>query len=93
MNSSGAAIRKGRKATFGVKIRNSGNVKAKGVKLKVLGRGVSFNASVGAIPAGAFRTVKVGLKPKKAGKTKLTFRVTSSNAGGQSATRRIRVVK
>ena len=88
-----AKIRKGRKATFGVKIRNSGNVKAKGVKLKVQGRGVSFNASVGAIPAGAFRTVKVGLKPKKAGKTKLTFRVTSSNAGGQSATRRIRVVK
>ncbi|MBN8867807.1 MAG: carboxypeptidase regulatory-like domain-containing protein [Solirubrobacterales bacterium] len=87
-----AKAKKGRKVIQKVAITNSGNVAATGVALKVSGRGVRFRASVGSIPAGATRVVKAKLRPKRPGKAKLTFKVTSSNAGGKSATRVI-VVK
>ncbi|MGB0120213.1 MAG: carboxypeptidase-like regulatory domain-containing protein [Solirubrobacterales bacterium] len=79
-------VRKGRKAVFRVKITNSGNVEATGVKLRVRGRGVRLNTPVGKIPAGSSRTSKVKLEPTKSGKTKITFRVSSSNAGVKRAT-------
>jgi uncharacterized membrane protein len=88
-----AKVRKGKKATYKVKITNSGNAKATGVRLKVSGRGVSFNTSVGKIAAKKTRTVKVKLKAKKAGKVKLTFKVTSSNAGGKTVKKKIKVKK
>ena len=88
-----AKIKKGKKATYKVKITNSGNAKAKGVRLKVKGRGVSFNTSVGKIAAKKTRTVKVKLKAKKTGKVKLTFKVTSNNAGGKTVKKKITVKK
>jgi len=84
-------VKKGRKATYKVKITNSGNAAATGVKLKVKGGGVSFVTSVRAISAGTTRTVKVKLKPKRLGKVRLTFKVTSSNAGGRSVRHAIAV--
>ena len=86
-----AKVKKGRRVTFGVKVTNSGSAEAKGVRLEVQGRGVGFNTSVAAIPAGATRTVKVRLKPKKSGRAKVMFKVTSSNAGGMSVKRQITV--
>ena len=86
-----AKVRKGKKATYKVKISNSGSIEAKGVRLKVSGRGVSFNTSVGKVAASKTRTVKVKLKPKKRGKVKVSFRVKSSNAGGKTVKKRIRV--
>jgi hypothetical protein len=86
-------VKKGKKATYKVKITNSGNVKATGVRLKVSGRGVSFNTSVGKIAAAKTRTVKAKLKAKKPGKVKLTFKVTSKNAGGKSVKKKITVKK
>ena len=35
------------------------------------------------VPAGEHRTFRIKLKPKKAGKGKLNFKVTSSSAGGK----------
>lgn len=70
-----------------------GNAKAKGVRLKVEGRGVSFNTSVGKIAAKKTKTVKVKLKAKKPGKVKVTFKVTSKNAGGKSVKKKIKVKK
>ena len=84
-------VKKGKKATYKVKITNSGNAAATGVRLKVSGRGVSFNTSVGKIAAGKTKTVKVKLKPKKPGKVKATFKVTSSNAGGKTVKKTITV--
>jgi DNA-binding beta-propeller fold protein YncE len=86
-------VKKGKKATYKVKIKNSGNAKAKGVRLKVKGRGVSFNTSVGKIVAKKTKTVKVKLKAKKPGKVKVTFKVTSKNAGGKSVKKKIKVKK
>jgi uncharacterized membrane protein len=86
-------VKKGKKATYKVKITNSGNVKATGVRLKVSGRGVGFNTSVGKIAAGKTRTVKLKVKPKKTGKVKLQFKVTSKNAGGKTAKKKVKVKK
>jgi bacillolysin len=88
-----AKVKKGKKAIYKVKITNSGNAKATGVRLKVKGRGVSFNTSVGKIAAKKTRAVKVKLKAKKPGKVKLTFKVTSKNAGGKTVKKKIKVRK
>lgn len=86
-------IRKGTEGTFKVKVTNAGNARATGVKVKVNGRGVSAGASIGSIPAGATRAVKLSLKPSKTGKVRLNFRVTSKNAGDKSVYRTITVRK
>jgi hypothetical protein len=83
--------RKGRKSIHRVRITNSGDATATGVKLRVKGRGVSFRKAIGPIAAGATRTVKIGLVPKKAGISKLIFKVTSANAGARSIKRRLSV--
>ena len=86
-----AKVKRGKKVTYKVKITNSGNKTATGVRLKVRGRGVSFNTSVGKIGAKKTRTVKVRLKAKKPGKVKVAFKVTSKNAGGKTVKKKIRV--
>ena len=86
-------VKKGKKATYKVKISNSGNIDATGVKLKVKGKGVKAKKLVGKIAAGKTRTVKVKVKPKKPGKVKAKFRVTSGNAGGKTAKKKIKVKK
>ena len=83
-----AKAKKGKKATYTVKITNSGDAEATGVELEVRGKGVKAKKSVGTIAAGQTKTVKVRLKFKKAGKVKLSFEVTSSNAGGMSLMKR-----
>ena len=88
-----AKAKKGKKATYTVKITNSGDAEATGVELEVRGKGVKAKKSVGTIAAGQTKTVKVRLKFKKAGKVKLSFEVTSSNAGGMSLMKAVRVKK
>jgi hypothetical protein len=84
-------VLKGNKATYKVSIKNGGNAKAKGVRLKVTGKGVSFNTSVGKIGAKKTKTVKVRNKFKKRGKVKAKFKVTSNNAGGKTKTKKVKV--
>lgn len=85
--------RKGRKVTFKVRVENSGNAVANGVNLKVTGRGVRAAAKVGKIAAGKSKTVRVRFRPRKPGKIRLTFRISSGNAGSKTAKRAIRVGK
>jgi hypothetical protein len=80
-------------AAFKVKITNSGNISATGVRLRVSGRGIAVNSNVGTVGAGVTRTVTVRVRPQRTGKVKGTFKVTSSNAGSKSATRTVRVVR
>ena len=88
-----AKVKRAKKATYKVKISNPGNAAATGVRLKVSGRGLSFNTSVGRIQGGTTRTVKVKVKPKKPGKVKASFKVTSDNAGGKTVKKKITVRK
>ncbi len=86
-------VKKGKKGTYKVRISNSGNAAANGVKLKVKGKGVKAKRSVGKIAAGKSKTVKVKVKPKKPGKVKASFKVTSKNAGGKTVKKTIKVKK
>jgi subtilisin family serine protease len=88
-----AKVKKGKKATYKVRVSNSGNAEAAGVKLNVKGKGVKAKKTVGTIPAGASRTVKIKLRFSKPGKVKTTFKVSSSNAGGKSVKKKITVKK
>ena len=88
-----AKVKKGKKAIYKVKVTNSGTATANSVKLRVSGRGVSGKSTVGKVAAGKSKVVKVRLKPKKPGKVKLTFKVTSSNAGGKTVKKTIKVRK
>lgn len=88
-----AKVKKGKKAVYKVKVKNSGNSVAKGVKLKVSGKGVKAKNSMGDIPAGRSNTAKLKLKLKKPGKIKTSFTVTSSNAGGKTVMKKIKVKK
>ncbi len=86
-------VKKGKKAAYKVRIVNSGDARANGVKVKVKGRGVRAKKRVGSIRAGAARTVKVRIKPKKKGRIKVSFKVTSKNAGSKTVKRKIKVRK
>jgi hypothetical protein len=60
---------------------------------QVTRKGASAKKSVGEIAAGETRTVKVKLKFRKPGRFKTTFKVTSGNAGGKAARKKITVTK
>ncbi len=84
-------VKKGKKATYKIRVSNSGREAAKNVRVKIAGRGIRSNKFVGSIAAGSTRTVKVKLRPKKKGKIKTTFKVTSGNAGNKTVKKTIRV--
>jgi hypothetical protein len=86
-------VKWGRPATWKVRVPNPWNVTITGVRLRVSGKGVAFNASVGRIAAGTARTVKVRLRPKKVGRIRATFRVTSANAGSKTVRKVVTVRK
>ena len=84
-------IKRGKKATYKITVKNSGAVTAKGVRLKVSGKGIKFNTSVGKIGAKKSRTTKIKIKPSKKGKVKMKVQATSNNGGKKSASKKIRV--
>ena len=86
-------MRRGRKATYTVRIENSGTATATGVKVLASGRGVRFARKAGTIAAGRVKAVKLKLRPKKSGKVRLNFKVTSKNAGIKTVRKRITVRK
>ncbi|MGA7434001.1 MAG: S8 family serine peptidase [Solirubrobacterales bacterium] len=88
-----ARAKKGKKVTYRVKIKNSGNADATGVEIKVSGKGVKAKKSAGKVTAGRAKTAKLKLKLKKPGKTKISFKVTSTNAGTKSLKKKVNVRK
>lgn len=83
---------KGKQATWKVRVTNIGDGTARGVELKVNGRGMKASLPIGNIPEEKSRTAKVKIKPKKTGKIKTTFKVKSKNAGTMTVEKSI-VVK
>lgn len=86
-----AKIKKGQKVSYKVKITNSGNATATGLALKASGRGISAKTSVAKIAAGLSRTASVKFRPKRTGKIKVAFKVTSANAGSKTVKKTILV--
>ena len=84
-------VKRNKKTTYKVKIKNTGAVAAKGVKVKMTGKGVKGKANAGNIPAGKVKTVKVKAKFSKKGKIKTTVKVTSKNAGKKNVKTTVKV--
>ncbi len=89
-----AKVRRGSKATYRVKITNSGNDDARVVRIRVNGRGVVSNGlTVPWIAQRRTNTFKLKLRFKKPGKVRTSFKVTSRNAGGKTVKKKIKVRK
>lgn len=88
-----SSSRKGKSATYTIKIANNGNSKATGVGVKATGKGVSASKGLGAVASGSTGTIKLKIKFKKSGKPKVSFKVTSDNAGGKTVKKTVNVKK
>ena len=84
-------VKRNKKTTYKVKVKNVGSTTAKGVKVKMSGKGVKASGKAGNIPAGKTKTVKLKAKFKKKGKVKAKFKVTSNNAGNKTAKKTVKV--
>lgn len=80
-----------RKTAYRVAIPNTGTATAKGVVLKIYGRGVYLKRSIGQVGPETTKRVKVGLRFKRKGKIRVTFLVRASNAASRKAVRTVRV--
>ena len=72
-------------------IKNRGDAAARGVRVRVSSRGIRARSPVVRIGAGKSRTVRLKVRPRKAGKMSLRFKVTSNNAGKKMLNRRVTV--
>lgn len=84
-------IKRGRTYTYRVRVKNSGNAPARGVRLIVSGRRLRFNAPVRVINPGVTRRINVRIRPSRPGRVRFIFRVKSANAGGKVVKRTITV--
>ena len=84
-----ARAKVGKRLIYWVGVTNPGGATATGIELKVNGAGIKKFKAGGSIGAGASKVIKIGVRPKKPGKRKLTFAVTSANAGKKTVTKRI----
>ncbi|WP_372735870.1 FG-GAP repeat domain-containing protein [Nocardioides sp.] len=85
--------RRGKKSTYTVIITNSGQAAATGVTIKVRGKGIGAKVSVGTIRPAETTKAKVKFWPKKSGKVKVAFKITSKNAGNRTVTKNLTVKK
>lgn len=80
-----------RKTGFRVRIRNTGFATAKGLVIKVRGKGLRAGIRAGSLLGRKSKAVKVPLRFRKKGKVKVTFTVTTKNAGKKSVRKTVRV--
>jgi hypothetical protein len=74
------SVKKGKKGTFKVTIKNNGETTASGVKVGASGKGAKGSANAGSISAGSSKTVKVKVKFTKKGVSKVKFQVKSGKS-------------
>ena len=86
-----ASVKKGKKGTYKVTVKNTGTATAKSVKLAASGKGVSGKASGGNIAPGKSKTIKVKVKFVKKGKVKTTFKVTGKQARAKTGKKTVKV--
>lgn len=83
----------GKPGAYRVKLGAAGSAQARGVILKVSGRGVRFRKKVGKVSPGKARKIRIRLKPMRAGRIRLNFKVTSRNAGSRTVAKKVVVGK
>lgn len=83
--------RPNRKATFRVTIGNTGDGGITGLRIAARGKGVKASKKAGTLAPGKSKIVKVPLRFKKKGKVKVTFTVSSKNAGKKTVKKVVQV--
>ena len=84
-------VRRYRAVIYRVRIRNTGNIPARGVRIRFRGRGVSANRWVGRIAPNTTRRVLVRVRFRQLGRVVVRLRVLSNNAGNRYARKVVRV--
>ena len=80
-----------RKATYRVRLGNVGDGGITGLRITARGKGAGTSKKAGNLAAGKSKTVKLALKFKKKGKVRITFTVSSKNAGKKAVKKVVRV--
>ena len=80
-----------RKATYRVRLGNVGDGGITGLRITARGKGAGTSKKAGNLAAGKSKTVKLALKFKKKGKVRITFTVSSKNAGKKTVKKVVRV--
>lgn len=79
-------VKRSRPLTYRIAIPSAGDIALQRVKLKVSGRGIRSRVlSLGALPAGTVKRLKVKVRPRLKGYLRARFRATAANAKGSSA--------
>lgn len=84
-------VKRNRKVTFRVTIRNEGDASASGLRVRLKGRGVKAGRRAGSLAAGRSKVIKVPLRFRRTGRIRVTFTVISNNAGRKVVRRSVRV--
>lgn len=81
-----AAVKRNRPLTYRVAVPSAGDITLQRVKLKVSGRGIRTRVlSLGSLPAGTVKRLKVKVRPRLKGYLRASFKATSANAAARSA--------
>lgn len=86
-------VRKGKTAKFRLDFENVGNASARGLRVAARGKGVRGSARVGALAAGEVGALRLPLRFSSTGRVKITFTLSSENAGTRTARRSVIVTR
>ena len=84
-------VKKGKKGTFKVHVKNSGSLAASKVKVAIRAGSASDSKTIASIGVGKTGIAKFSIKFPRVGKTRVKATVTSANAGGGSASKTVKV--
>ena len=84
-------VKRGKKGTYKVTIKNTGTANAKSVKITAKGKGAKGSRKVGTIAPHSTKTVKVKVKFKKSGKSKVKFKVSAKGASAKTRAFKVKV--
>ncbi|MBK8295098.1 MAG: hypothetical protein IPK93_10130 [Solirubrobacterales bacterium] len=84
-------VKRGKKGTYKVTVKNTGTANAKSVKITAEGKGAKGSRNVGTIAPYSSKTVKVKVKFKKSGKSKVKFKVKAKGASAKTRAFKVKV--
>jgi hypothetical protein len=85
------SVKKGKKGTYKVTVKNAGSATIKNVKVVASGSGVKGSGKGGNIAKGKSKTVNVPVKFTKKGKIKTKFKVTGSGVNAKTITKSVKI--
>lgn len=86
-----ASVKAGAMAVYRVMLKNSGTATARGLEVSASGKGASGRAPAGTLAPGKSRSVKLKVRFRKPGRSKIRFKVSGARINAVSAVRRVQV--